>query len=214
MNGVLPVRVEAHVFSARDFVGGDPAIDFVNTVTGRDQLPRDWLDSYARLLDWGALVKILPSDVLELLAKEAKRQPAAAVGALARAKAMREDLFSLLTGISSGRAPSKEVLAQLRKHWIAGVSAHELRCDNGRVARELRKDADLDLIASMVAYRIVEQVLPGPMDRLRVCQGPNCSWLFVDASKAGRRRWCDMAVCGNAAKSRRFYARTRSDSGQ
>jgi hypothetical protein len=28
--------VEPHTFSARDFVGGDPALDFVNTVTGRD----------------------------------------------------------------------------------------------------------------------------------------------------------------------------------
>jgi Conserved protein containing a Zn-ribbon-like motif, possibly RNA-binding len=51
--------------------------------------------------------------------------------------------------------------------------------------------------------------LPLPMDRLRICQGPNCSWLFIDRSKAGRRRWCDMAVCGNTAKSRRFYARSR-----
>ncbi|MGB6792588.1 MAG: CGNR zinc finger domain-containing protein [Pseudolabrys sp.] len=61
----------------------------------------------------------------------------------------------------------------------------------------------------MFAHRMVEHVLPLPMDRLRICQGPNCSWLFIDRSKAGRRRWCDMAVCGNAAKSRRFYARSR-----
>jgi predicted RNA-binding Zn ribbon-like protein len=75
---------------------------------------------------------------------------------------------------------------------------------------DLRNDAlDLDLIASTVAYRMVQQVLPLPMDRLRICQGPNCSWVFIDSSKAGRRRWCDMAVCGNAAKSRRFYARSR-----
>jgi predicted RNA-binding Zn ribbon-like protein len=211
MNRNLPVAVEPHVFSARDFVGGDPAIDFVNTVTGRDQLPRDWLDSYARLLDWAALVKILPADALQQLAKQAKRQPAAAAGALARAKVLRENLFSLLAGIKSGSAPSKDVLALLRKHWVAGVSAHELRWDNGQVVMELRNEVDLDLIASTVAYRIVEHVLARPMDRLRMCQGSNCSWLFVDTSKGGRRRWCDMAVCGNAAKSRRFYARTRSD---
>jgi predicted RNA-binding Zn ribbon-like protein len=102
------------------------------------------------------------------------------------------------------------MLTMLREHWIAGIDAHELRFDDGRVVAELRNDAaDFDLITSMVAYRMVEHVLPLPKDRLRICHGPNCSWLFIDTSKAGRRRWCDMAVCGNAAKSRRFQKRSR-----
>jgi predicted RNA-binding Zn ribbon-like protein len=129
---------------------------------------------------------------------------------LARAKVFRETLFALITGIVSGSAPPKAMLALLRENWIAGINAHELRFDDGRVVAELRNDAaDFDLIASMIAYRMVEHVLPLPKDRLRICHGPNCSWLFIDSSKAGRRRWCDMAVCGNAAKSRRFHARLR-----
>jgi predicted RNA-binding Zn ribbon-like protein len=67
----------------------------------------------------------------------------------------------------------------------------------------------LDLVASMVAWRFATEVLPHPPKRLKLCDGPNCSWLFLDTSKAGRRRWCDMADCGNAAKSRRHYARQR-----
>jgi predicted RNA-binding Zn ribbon-like protein len=60
-----------------------------------------------------------------------------------------------------------------------------------------------------VAWRFVRQVLPQEPRRLKVCDGPNCSWIFLDTSKAGRRRWCDMADCGNAAKSRRHYAKSR-----
>ena len=45
MNDILPV-IEAHRFAAKDFVGGDAALDFVNTMTGRDVRPRDWLDGY------------------------------------------------------------------------------------------------------------------------------------------------------------------------
>jgi predicted RNA-binding Zn ribbon-like protein len=197
-------------FSARDAIGGDPALDFVNTVAGRDQSPRDRLDSYARLLEWAALARLLPEGVLRALARKAQSEPAAAGAALARAKALREALFALVTRIVSGSAPPKATLALLREHWIAGIEAHELRFDDGRVIAELRHQAaDLDLIASMVAYRMVQHVLPLPEDRLRICEGPDCSWLFIDSSKAGRRRWCDMAVCGNAAKSRRFYARSR-----
>jgi predicted RNA-binding Zn ribbon-like protein len=210
MKSTLPVTIESHRFATRDIIGGDAALDFVNTVTGRDQLPCDWLDSYTRLLEWAALVRLLPENILRALTRWAKTEPKAAAAALTRAKVFRETLFALLKGIVSGNAPPKATLALLREHWIAGINAHELRFHDGRVVAELRSDAaDFDLITSMIAYRMVEHVLPLPKDRLRICHGPNCSWLFIDSSKAGRRRWCDMAVCGNAAKSRRFQKRLR-----
>jgi predicted RNA-binding Zn ribbon-like protein len=210
MKSILPVIIESHHFRSRDTIAGDAALDFVNTVTGRDQSPRDWLDSYAGLLEWAAFVHLLPKRVLGALAKRAQKEPAAAAIALARAKVLREALFELFTRIISGRAPPKRTLELLREHWITGIRAHELRFRDRRVLVDLRNDAlDFDLIASMVAYRMVEQILPLPMDRLRMCPGPNCSWVFIDSSKAGRRVWCDMAVCGNAAKSRRFLARSR-----
>jgi predicted RNA-binding Zn ribbon-like protein len=210
MKSTLPVTIESHRFATRDIIGGDAALDFINTVTGRDQLPRDWLDSYTRLLEWAALVRLLPENILRALTRRAKTEPKAAAAALTRAKVFRETLFALLKGIVSGSAPPKAMLALLREQWIAGIDAHELRFDDGRVVAELRNDAaDLDLITSMIAYRMVEHVLPLPKDRLRICHGPNCSWLFIDSSKAGRRRWCDMAVCGNAAKFRRFQKRSR-----
>ena len=210
MKSNLPVKIESHRFAARDFIGGDAALDFINTVTGRDQSPRDWLDCYTRLLEWAALVDLLPAKILRALARKAQKKPAAAATALGRAKKLRELLFALVTGIVSGNAPPKAALSFLRENWVAGINAHQLRFNDRRVVAELRKDAvDFDLIASMVAYRMVEHVLPLPKDRLRICHGPNCSWLFIDRSKAGRRRWCDMSVCGNAAKSRRFYTRSR-----
>jgi predicted RNA-binding Zn ribbon-like protein len=209
MKRVLPV-IEAHAFQPRDFVGGDAALDFVNTVTGRDQAPRDWLDGYERLLEWARLSGLLPAPVLGRLAREARRHPARAAKALARAKALRESLFALLSAIAAGDAPPRDALARLREHWIAGVAVHDLQFGHGHVAPRLREGAaGLDLVAAMIAYRLVENVLPLPPDRLRMCAGPNCAWLFVDGSKAARRRWCDMAVCGNAAKSRRFLARAR-----
>lgn len=211
MNADLAVT-EPHEFEADDFIGGDAAIDFVNTVTGRDASPRDWLDGYGRLVEWAGKAQLLPDRTLRALAQKAKREPAAAGRALARAKALREALFALLSALAAGRTPPAEAIAKLREHWLDGVRAHELRFEHGCIAPVVGSGAganDLDVIAAMVAYRMVELVLPSPADRLRICQGPECSWLFIDSSKAGRRRWCDMAVCGNAAKSRRHYARRR-----
>lgn len=209
MKATSPVKIAPREFVAGDFIGGDPALDFVNTVTGRDQTPLDRLDGYARLLKWAGLVELLPKKNLRALAAKARAEPGAAADAMERAKALREALFGLLTAIIAGRSAPKGALAVLRRHWVAGVNAHELRLVDRSVVPVLRSDAaELDLVASMVAYRMVEHVLTLPTERLRICQGPNCAWLFADTSKAGRRRWCDMAVCGNAAKSRRFYARS------
>lgn len=209
----MTYAVESHEFAARDFVGGDAALDFINTVTGRDQQPRDWLDSYARLLEWATLVRLLPEKNLRALTKKMHGESAAATRALTRARELREELFALVSAIASGDTPPKSTLATLREHWLAGIQAHELRFENGRVIAEVRADAaDFDLVAAMVAYRMVEHVMPQPVDRLRVCGGTNCSWVFIDSSKAGRRRWCDMAVCGNVAKAQRFYARSRRKS--
>lgn len=210
MKSSLPVTVEVHQFSPADFIAGDAAVDFVNTVTGRDEQPRDWLDSYDRLIEWAGVTQLLPKKTLRALEKEAASTPRVAATALSRAKELREAMFSILSAIATGSACETGALTLLRKHWLAGTEAHELLINDGRLIAELRQDAiNLDLIASTVAYRIMQRISDVPAERLRICQGPNCAWLFIDSSKAGRRRWCDMSVCGNAAKSRRFYARSR-----
>ena len=210
MNGVLPV-IEPHHFTASDFIAGEAALDFVNTMTGRDEQPRDWLDSYARLLEWAGRAKLLPPKTLRALAARAERDPGAATRALVKAKRLRETLFEIASAIASRRTPSPEALELLREHWLAGAESHDIGGEAGRIAAVLDTRADgLDLVASMVAWRFVGQVLPHPPKRLKLCDGPNCSWLFLDTSKAGRRRWCDMAHCGNAAKSRRHYAKSRA----
>jgi predicted RNA-binding Zn ribbon-like protein len=37
--------------------------------------------------------------------------------------------------------------------------------------------------------------------------------VFYDTSRTGRRRWCDMATCGNRAKAARHRARSKAASG-
>jgi predicted RNA-binding Zn ribbon-like protein len=204
--------ISNHRFAERDFVGGDAALDFINTVSGRDQAaPRDRLDSYERLLEWAAHANLLPGRLLRALARKAQAEPAAAAKALGRAKRLRESMFALVSACAAGRTPAKEDLSLLRAGWLAGAEAHALHFHDGRVEVALEPDRpDLDLIGAVAAWRLVERVLTAPADRLRICQGTDCAWLFIDSSKAGRRRWCDMAVCGNVAKSRRHYARERA----
>jgi predicted RNA-binding Zn ribbon-like protein len=46
--------------------------------------------------------------------------------------------------------------------------------------------------------------------RVRVCAADNCAWLFLDKSRNRTRQRCDMSVCGNRAKARRHYRRSKA----
>ena len=51
----------------------------------------------------------------------------------------------------------------------------------------------------------------GKLDKVRRCANPECGWLFFDDSRAGKRRWCSMQACGNRAKARRHYHKSRAE---
>jgi len=54
-------------------------------------------------------------------------------------------------------------------------------------------------------------LLAGPrLDRVRRCANPDCGWLFLADSRAGKRRWCSMQSCGNRAKARRHYHKSKA----
>jgi predicted RNA-binding Zn ribbon-like protein len=55
-------------------------------------------------------------------------------------------------------------------------------------------------------------LLSGPLlTAVRECEHPQCSLLFVDASRPGQRRWCDMSTCGNRMKAHRYRTGHRAE---
>lgn len=88
-------------------------------------------------------------------------------------------------------------------------SLHKLfsaAADASKTERAPDTSVALGLACSMSAMRLLGRGFTGT---IRAC--PNCDWLFLDKSKNGSRRWCDMAVCGNRAKVARHYRRQNSD---
>jgi predicted RNA-binding Zn ribbon-like protein len=47
------------------------------------------------------------------------------------------------------------------------------------------------------------------LDRLKICNNPNCSHFFYDISKNRTRLWCNMKTCGNIIKARKFYKKSK-----
>jgi predicted RNA-binding Zn ribbon-like protein len=53
-----------------------------------------------------------------------------------------------------------------------------------------------------------DALVAGELSRVRRCADPRCMRVFYDGTKNGRRRWCDMATCGNRAKAARHRQKT------
>jgi predicted RNA-binding Zn ribbon-like protein len=202
----MPVmQTVAHDFLSKDFVGGHAALDFANTVTARDTTPRDWLDGYVRLIEWARQAGLVESRTGAQLLAAAERAPREAAATLGRARKLREALHDTFVALIARRAVPATALAEVEAAWKRAATRGALTSGGGQL--RLAPDADisgLDLPIDLVVFEALGLLAELDVERTRVCRGHDCGWLFLDTSKSGRRVWCDMATCGNAAKSERF----------
>ena len=53
----------------------------------------------------------------------------------------------------------------------------------------------------------------GDPRRLKICENPNCLWVYYDESRNRSSRWCEDKTCGNLMKVRRFRERQKQKGG-
>ena len=189
-------------------VGGRLCLDFVNTVDPRHGAPREeHLPDYESLVGWAEQAGIVASDEAARLTAAARREPAAARRAHEEAIDLRETLYSIFGAVARGEPPGS--VSQLNAHLAR--TQPRLVGDEGGFAWGWAPGDDLDRILWPVAWSAAELLAQGPLERVRECPGDDtCGWLFLDTSRNGSRRWCDMSTCGNRSKARRYYRRVRT----
>jgi predicted RNA-binding Zn ribbon-like protein len=193
--------------------GGNVALDFANTVSRRKAAGemRDNLDRYGRLVSWAEAATLLKGRDATHLRARAGEHPRAAIAALRRATAVREAIFSIFSAIAGGRPAPKEAVETLDAALPSAFQSPRITRDGTRFA--VRFEHDEDDLAGVVIAPVVRGALDlltsEAKDRVRECHSTTCAWLFLDRSKNGSRRWCDMKVCGNRAKARRHYAKEK-----
>lgn len=184
--------------------GGRLCLDFANTV---DQPPtkeaRERLSSYADLLSWSRQAGILSAEEGTRLLRSWRLRPDEAEAALHHARRLRETIFGLFRAIADRRSAARE-LGSLEPELATAYRDPSLR-PYELVWRDDPKA--LDRMLAPVVRSAVELLASPERNRVRVCAGEECDWLFLDRSRNRSRRWCDMAVCGNRDKVNRFYHR-------
>ena len=91
-----------------------------------------------------------------------------------------------------------------------GARAHRAQARARRLWLGCRREIGTALaLLAPVLWSAGDLLAGSRLDRVRRCANPECGWLFLDDSRAGKRRWCSMSSCGNRAKARRHYHRSR-----
>ena len=185
------------------FVAGNLALDFVNTVAFRadpvkekDLLQRGedvqrWA-SQARLPDWAA----------------SRSGPRVGTAALRHIRAVREQLFAVFHAIASDQPIPSVTLARLGKALHDCCAKRCLSVEGAEVRWTWRPDARCtDRLLYAVLTSATDLLTSVSRGLVRQCEDAGCGWLFLDRSNARKRRWCSMADCGNRNKARKFYQR-------
>jgi predicted RNA-binding Zn ribbon-like protein len=176
---------------AHRFPCENPALDFVGTLRARrDASPTEMLTSPDSLADWFRGAGVAPDVTCRPRDVD-------------RATALREAIYSLVTARLAHEPFDEDALAHVNRAASRPPAVPRLTVD-GRVVAATPEQA-----LSSVA-RIAIEVLGGT-DPLKECGRPECTQVYLDRSRGGRRAWCAMETCGNKVKAAAYRARKRGN---
>lgn len=193
------------------FVGERLWLDFVNTDDLRRGVRVDVLRDFSALVSWLDAAGVLDAERAAGISRRADQQPAGAAAALVDARRVRAALRALAERGTAERVRA-DALAEINR--VLGRSAGTRRVEPGddgsfRQSFVPVGDAFAGLMIPVVESA-AQSLVDGDLERVRRCADARCPRVFYDATRNGRRRWCDMATCGNRAKAARFRARERT----
>ena len=194
------------------YVGGDASVDFVNTVDWAVRGPiEDRLTDYDRLTRWAeGASAISPRQGAELRALAAAH-PRLAERVYREALNLRWQLRRLYVAAHRGeRLDGSDALEELNGSLRSALGQLELssppRGAEAKVPLRWRwHDAAerLDSVLWPVLRSAAELLASAEAAQIRECAGDDCGWMYVDRSRNGLRRWCQMETCGNREKAKR-----------
>jgi len=190
-------------------LGGALCLDFTDTLEPWDaENPREFLTDYAGLLAWGIHAGALATELAAPLGALVEAKPADAAAVLDQAHTLRRAIYHLFSGTAQGHAAGEDAVEPLNKALAeAWMHRRLVHTDDSFTWGWLGMEANLGSVLWPVALSAAELLVSPQRARVKACAG--CGWLFLDVSRPGTRRWCDMALCGNRAKVQRHYTRTR-----
>jgi len=195
--------------------GGALCLDFANTWGDRERSEQDHLRGYGDLLAFAFQAGVLDAAQRSVLELRARRDEEGAKAAFVSARALRDAIYRLFSSVAAGASPSEEDLDRLNRALpdaLAGLRIEPVDGDGAGFVWSRAGGVDsLEAPLWPTVRSAAELLTSGTLGRVRECDGASCTWLFLDQSRNRSRRWCSMETCGNRAKVRRHYRRSRPE---
>jgi Conserved protein containing a Zn-ribbon-like motif, possibly RNA-binding len=171
----------------------DLCLEFANTRYWRGQeTPTETLNTPADLAAWAKAPKTPSQKEFE------------------QALALRETIHRLFDAVAQGKAPAGRDFEALNAALAAAPARTVLK--RGKESfdwdLDMKSGTALALLAP-VLWSAGDLLASAKLAKVRRCANPECLYLFLDESRAGKRRWCTMSSCGNRAKAKRHYHKSK-----
>lgn len=177
-------------FVARPLVGEPLALDLVNTQWNENGERQDLLEREGGVAQW--------------LDEHSLAMPPQSKAVRAALQEVRAVLRRCLASDDTDQEAVGALNAILAKGRV--VLALNKQCPDERV-----EIAEADRAAWLAAQNYLRLRAEWGYKRIRACAHPDCILYFLDQTRNGTRRWCDMRTCGNRAKAKRFSQRRRKE---
>ena len=200
-----PRRGHAHDVDLED------TFDFLNTDDTDNGFPRGEAARRSTARSRGSST-VASSTPKVPTASAPRRQPTARSRRpeLARVHRVRSALRDVAHAISEHRAPDTGSLETINRALHARQIIELVPAPDGCSVDHRHVGDPIDDALARLTEPLVLELTEGHPERIKTCASDTCDWIFYDASRTSRRRWCDMATCGNRAKAARHRAKERA----
>jgi predicted RNA-binding Zn ribbon-like protein len=194
-----------------ELIAGQPALDLVNTLDWRfraEPPPEELLTDYGAVLRFAEQSGLIGNSQARRLLRGTSESKAAQV--VAAVRELREAAALVLYAALDGDEARASSIVTLEGYFKRARQAQRLQAVEGKLDWAFpQSDSASELPLWLLSLSAAQLLTSDEMERVRACGNAECRWLFLDTSKNHTRRWCDMKICGNRMKARRFKAQHR-----
>ncbi|MGB3122570.1 MAG: ABATE domain-containing protein [Pseudomonas sp.] len=175
----------------------DPVLDMLNTLANIDGVPLDFWQADADVERW----------LVRLEWVQEGSVPAFETGALlGTARALREVIRELVAARKAGEPGDPTALNGFLRKAVSHPQLVWPASGAPQLERQ-RKQQTPEQFLSPIAEAAANLLVGADFNLIRRCEHPDCILWFYDRTKAHKRRWCSMALCGNRHKVAEFRKR-------
>jgi predicted RNA-binding Zn ribbon-like protein len=124
---------------------------------------------------------------------------------------LRNFLNKVINDIYSEKAIHSDDLDRINKYLSSFFFYKVLKKDNEKYYLcNVPERSGFNWIIFEIISSFIKLITEYDINRIKICNNPDCNWIFYDESKSKTRKWCDN-TCATLMKVRRFRENKKNE---